>query len=302
MPVNASAIRDLLLPGLRGIEGQYKQIPTQWDKVFERGTSRMAVERTVETRLLGLASIKSEGGSVAFDNAAGERYVYNQRHNELGLGYAITQIAMEDNLYKDQFKADSLNLLDAMAQTKEILGANLLNTATTYNPQIGGDGVALCATNHPVDGATWANRPSVDVDLNEASLQNAAIAIRYFPDQANLRVMARPEKLVVPPQLEYVAIRLLNSDLRPGTSDNDVNANKSAGYYKNGYTVMDFLTSQYAWFVTTDIKGLLYLERRSIETDMQVDFVTKNLLVSATERYSFGYRNPRALWGSFPTS
>ncbi|WP_421696928.1 Mu-like prophage major head subunit gpT family protein [Ancylobacter sp.] len=302
MPVNASAIRDLLLPGLRGIEGEYKMIPTQWDKVFERGTSRMAVERTVEARFLGLAALKSEGGSVYFDNAAGERFVYNQRHVELGLGYAITQIAMEDNLYKDQFRADSLGLYKSMAQTKEILGANVLNTATTYNPQIGGDGVALCATNHPVDGATWANKPTVDVDLTEAALQNAAIAIRYFPDQANLRVMARPDKLVVPPQLEYVARRLLDSDLRPGTSDNDVNAMKATGYLNNGYTVMDFLTSAYAWFVTTDIKGLLYLQRREVESDMQVDFATKNLLVTATERYSFGYKNPRSIYGSFPSS
>lgn len=302
MPVNLAAIRDLLLPGLRGLEGQYKQIPTQWDKVFERGVSRMAVERTAEMRYLGLASIKNEGGSVAFDNASGERYIYNQRHIEIGLGYAITRQAIEDNLYKDQFDPSNLGLMNSLNQTKEIIGANVLNTGTTYNPQIGGDGVALFSTAHPVDGATWANRPSVDVDLNEASLQNAAIAIRYFPDQANLRVFGRPDKLVVPPQLEYVAIRLLQTELRPGTSDNDVNANKAAGYYKNGYTVMDFLTSPYAWFVTTNIPGLLYLERRALDTDMQVDFVTENLLVKATERYSFGYKNPRGAYGSFPTS
>lgn len=302
MPINLPQIRQELLPGLRGVEGRYQQIPTQWDKVFDRGTSNMAIERTSEMRFLGLAQFKTEGGSIMFDNAAGDRYVYNQEHVELGLGYAITRRAIEDNLYKDQFDPSNLGLMESFAQTKEILGADVLNSGDTYDPNVGGDGVALFSTAHPIDGNTWANRPTVDVDLSEAALENAQIAIRYFPDQAGLRIMARGKLLIVPPQLKYVATRLLMTELRPGTANNDVNALKWGDDYSEGFQVMDFLTSPYAWFVKTTIKGLLYLERRRFDTDMQVDFTTQNLLVAGTERYSFNYFNPRAAYGSFPSA
>lgn len=302
MVIALASIRNELLPGLRGIEGRYDQIPTQWDKVFARGTSNMALERTSEMRFLGLAKAKTEGGSIRFDNRSGDRYVYAQEHLEMALGYAITRKAIEDNLYKSQFDPSNLGLMESFAQTKEILGATLLNTATTYDSSIGGDGVALCATTHPYDGGTWANRPATDVDLNEAALEAAQTTIRYFPDQAGLRIMARGKKLVVPPQLRYVAVRLLETELRPGTTNNDINALKWGGDFEEGFQVMDFLTSQYAWYIKTDKRGLLYLERRKFETDMQVDFTTQNLLVAATERYSFGYFNPRAIFGSFPTS
>lgn len=302
MPINLAQIRQELLPGLRGIEGRYEQIPTQWDKVFEKGTSNMALERTSEMRFLGLAQYKTEGGSIVFDNAAGDRFVYNQEHIELGLGYAITRRAIEDNLYKDQFDPSNLGLMESFAQTKEILGANVLNTGNVYDPSVGGDGVSLFSTAHPIDGNTWANRPTVDVDLNEAALENAQIQIRYFPDQAGLRIMARGKLLIVPPQLKYVATRLLMTELRPGTANNDVNALKWGNDYSEGFQVMDFLTSQFAWFVKTDKKGLLYLQRRAFDTDMQVDFTTQNLLTAATERFSFNYYNPRAAWGTFPTA
>lgn len=302
MPINLAQIRDLLLPGLRGIEGQYPQIPRQWDKVFDQGNSNMAVERTVEARYLGLAQLKSEGGSVFFDNSSGQRFVYNQEHIELGLGYSITRKAIEDNLYKTDFDPSNLGLLDSFAQTKEIIGANILNTATTYDPNVVGDGQPLCSTANLIDGGTWANRPSVDLNLNESALEAGELAIRYFPDQAGLRIMARARKLIIPPQLEYAAIRLLKTELRPGTANNDVNAQIVGGFVPDGYQVMDFLTSQYAWFLKTDKKGLLYLNRRSFDTDMQVDFTTQTLMVIGTERYSFGYFNKRAIWGSFPTA
>lgn len=302
MPINLAQIRQELLPGLRGVEGRYQQIPTQWDKAFDRGTSNMAIERTSEMRFLGLAQFKTEGGSIMFDNAAGDRYVYNQEHVELGLGYAITRRAIEDNLYKDRFDPSNLGLMESFAQTKEILGADVLNSGDTYDPNVGGDGVSLFSTAHPIDGNTWANRPTVDVDLSESSLENAQIAIRYFPDQAGLRIMARGKLLIVPPQLKYVATRLLMTELRPGTANNDVNALKWGDDYSEGFQVMDFLTSPYAWFVKTTIKGLLYLERRRLDTDMQVDFTTQNLLVVGTERYSFNYFNPRAAYGSFPSA
>ena len=304
MAVNLSSIKDLLLPGLRGVEGKYEMISSQYDKIFTKHDSKMALERTAEMRYLGLAQLKTEGGQTSFDSGAGERFVYNQEHTEIALGYAITRKAIDDNLYKTQFTPSNLGLVESFQQTKEIYGANLLNTATTYNAAVGGDGVALCSTAHPIDGGTVANTPTTQVDLNEATLLNAMIAIRTnFRDQANLKVFARGRKLIIPPALEPVAIRLLKTELRPGTADNDVNAiMTTAGGLPEGYMVNDFLTSSYAWFLLTNIDGLAYMERVKFETDMQVDFVTDNLLVKGYERYSFGYYNWRAIYGSFPTS
>ena len=304
MAVNLSAIKDLLLPGLRGVEGKYEMIPSQYDKIFTKHDSKMALERTAEMRYLGLAQLKTEGGQTAFDNSAGERYVYNQEHTEIALGYAITRKAIDDNLYKTQFHPSNLGLIESFQQTKEIYGSNILNTATTYNASIGGDGKALCATDHPIDGGTVANKPSVQVDLNEGSLLNGMIAVRTnFKDQAGLKVFARARKLIVAPQNEPVAIRLTKTELRPGTADNDVNAILStAGGLPESYMVNDFLTSAFPWFLLTNIDGLSFMERVKFETDMQVDFVTDNLLVKGYERYSFGYYNWRAIYGSFPTT
>ena len=304
MAVNLSAIKDLLLPGLRGVEGKYEMIPSQYDKIFTKHDSKMALERTAEMRYLGLAQLKTEGGQTAFDNGAGERFIYNQEHTEIALGYAITRKAIDDNLYKTQFHPSNLGLIESFQQTKEIYGANILNTATTYNASIGGDGVALGSPPHPIDGGTVANRPTTDVGLNEATLLNAMISVRTnFKDQAGLKVFARARKLIVPPQLEPTAIRLTKTELRPGTADNDVNAiMMTAGGLPESYMVNDFLTSQYAWFLLTNIDGLSYMERIKFETDMQVDFVTDNLLVKGYERYSFGYYNWRSIFGSFPAS
>ena len=304
MAVNLSAIKDLLLPGLRGVEGKYEMIPSQYDKIFTKHDSKMALERTAEMRYLGLAQLKTEGGQTAFDSGAGERFVYNQEHTEIALGYAITRKAIDDNLYKTQFHPSNLGLIESFQQTKEIYGANLLNTATTYNGSVGGDGVALCSTAHPIDGGTVANTPTTQVDLNEATLLNAMISVRTnFKDQAGLKVFARARKLIVPPQLEPIAIRLLKTELRPGTADNDVNAiMTTAGGLPEAYMTNDFLTSAFAWFLLTNIDGLSYMERVKYEMDMQVDFVTDNLLVKGYERYSFGYYNWRSIYGSFPTS
>ena len=304
MAVNLSAIKDLLLPGLRGIEGKYEMIPSQYDKIFTKHNSKMALERTAEMRYLGLAQLKTEGGQTAFDNSAGERYVYNQEHTEIALGYAITRKAIDDNLYKTQFAPSNLGLIESFQQTKEIYGANILNTATTYNAAFGGDGKALCATDHPIDGGTVANRTTTDVDLSESTLLNGMIAVRTnFKDQAGLKVFARARKLVIAPQNEPVAIRLTKTELRPGTADNDVNAiMTTAGGLPEGYMVNDFLTSAFPWFLLTNIDGLSYMERVKFESDMQVDFVTDNLLVKGYERYSFGYYNFRSIYGSFPTS
>lgn len=304
MPVALSSIKDLLFPGLREITGAYEQIPRQYDKIFRFGKSEMALERTTEVRFLGFAQQKQEGAATQFDNNAGERFTYNQEHIEIALGYAITRKAIDDNLYKTQFKPSNLGLMQSFTQTKEIYGANVLNTANVYNTSIGGDGQALLSTAHPVDGATYANTPTVQADLNEATLLSGMISIRrQFVDQAGLKFYARAKKLVVPPELEPVAIRLLFSELRPGTADNDVNAIRStAGGLAEGYIVNDFLTSPYGWYLLTNVDGLLYLERVAFETDMQVDFTTDNLLVKGYERYSFSYYNPRSIYGSMPTS
>lgn len=303
MAVNLSAIKDLLLPGLRGVEGKYEMIPSQYDKIFTKHDSKMALERTAEMRFLGLAQLKTEGGQTAFDNSAGERYIYNQEHTEIALGYAITRKAIDDNLYKTQFMPSNLGLIESFQQTKEIYGANVLNTATTYNASVGGDGVSLINYYHPIDGGTVANTPLVQVDLNEASLLNGMIAIRTnFKDQAGLKVFARGRRLIVPPALEPTAIRLTKTELRPGTANNDVNAiMMTAGGLPEGYFVNDFLTSSRAWFLLTNIDGLSYMERVGFETDLQVDFVTDNLLVKGYERYSFGYYNWRSIYGSIPT-
>jgi hypothetical protein len=304
MAVNLSSIKDLLLPGLRGIEGKYESIPSQYDKIFTKHNSKLALERTPEMRYLGLAQLKTEGGQTSFDNGAGERFVYNQEHSELALGYAITRKAIDDNLYKTQFHPSNLGLIESFQQTKEIFGASILNTAQVYNNQVGGDGVALCSTAHPIDGGAVANTPLTQVDLNESTLLNSMTGIRSnFKDQAGLKIFARGRKLIVPPALEPVAIRLTKTALRPGTADNDVNAIlTTSGGLSEGYMVNDFLTSPYAWFLLTNIDGLSYMERIKFETDMQVDFVTDNLLVKGYERYSFGYYNWRAIFGSFPTS
>jgi phage major head subunit gpT-like protein len=303
MAVNLSAIKDLLLPGLRGIEGKYEQIPSQYDKIFTKHESKMALERTAEMRFLGLAQLKTEGGQTAFDNSAGERFVYNQEHTEIALGYAITRKAIDDNLYKTQFMPSNLGLIESFQQTKEIYGANVLNIATTYNASIGGDGKALVASDHPIDGGTVANTPATQVELNESTLLNGMISVRAnFKDQAGLKVFARARKLIVPTALEPVAIRLTKTELRPGTADNDVNAiMMTSGGLPEGYMVSDFLTSSSAWFLLTNIDGLSYMERVKFESDMQVDFVTDNLLVKGYERYSFAYYNWRAIWASFPT-
>jgi hypothetical protein len=299
-----SSVKDLLLPGLRGVEGKYEMIASQYDKIFTPYKSNMALERTAEIRYLGYAQLKTEGGQTAFDNNSGERYVYNQEHIEVALGYAFTRKLVDDNLYKTQFNPSNLGLIESFHQTKEIYGANVLNMAQVYNPNIGGDGVSLCNLNHPTDYGPIANTPSTQVDLNEATLLNGMISIRTnFRDQAGLKIYARGRKLIIPPQLEPVAIRLTKTELRPGTADNDVNAIfMTAGGLSEGYMVADFLTSPYAWFILTNIPGLSYMVRMPFETDMQVDFTTDNLLVKGYERYSFSYFNWRSIYGSFPTS
>ena len=304
MAMNLAQIKDLLLPGLYKVTGEYEQIPRRWDKIFTTKTSTLAIERSVQTRYFGLAQYKTEGAAVGFDNNAGQRYVYNAETQEVALAFSITKKAIDDNKFKSDFNPSVAGLNMSFAQFKETVGADVLNSATTYDSSIGGDGKALCATDHPVDGSTYANKPSTEMNLNEASLLTAQVAVRTdFVNEAGLKIYAMAKTLVIPPQLEATAVRLTKTELRPGTANNDVNAIKSvAGGLPGGYIVNEYLTSQYAWFLTTNIEGLIHMKRKGYETDMQVDFHTDNLLVKGYERYCFTYNDPRCIYGSFPTS
>ncbi len=304
MPVALAAIRDLLLPGLWGISGKYPMIERQWPKVFRRTQSNMALERRASVRYLGLAQLKTEGGPTSFDNSSGQMFVYNAEHFEIGLGYAITRKAIDDNLYKSEFGPSNDGLMESFKETEEIYAANVFNAGTTYATASGGDGKALFDTAHPISGSTIGNKPTVEVDLNETSLLNAAIAVRTtWLDNAGLKIHARARKAIVPANLEPVAIRLFRSELRPGTAQNDVNAivgmNES---FKESFMVWDYLTSSFAWFVCTNHDGLIFFDRKPFEMDMSVEFTTDNLLVKGYQRYVPTFYDWRAVYGTFPTS
>ena len=304
MPVALANIRSELLPGLFDVRGSYDMIPRQWDKVFKTHKSNMAVERSTQMAFVALPFLKEEGAATQFDNAAGERFTWSFVHIEVALGYAITRKAIDDNLYKAQFNPTNLKLQESFAQFKEIQGTNILNLSTTFQSSIGGDGVALLSTAHPFDGGTWANTSATPKDLNESTLLADMTNVRtQFVNERGLRILSRARQLIVPPQLEAVAIRLCQTELRPGTADNDVNAILTlSGGLPEGFIVLDFLTSQFAWFLKTNIDGLIHMLRIPYESDMWVDNITDNLLVKAYERYSFGYNDPRCIWGETPTS
>lgn len=305
MAINTSQIRDLLRPGLREVTGEYKDIPTQYKKVFKTTQSTMQIERTAHVAYMGLAQMKQEGGATGFDNAAGQRWVYNAETYEVGLAYAITRKAIRDDLYKTEFKPTALGLGKAFKEFWEINAFNVFNNGTTYDPSIVGDGKALFATDHPVDGATWANRFTTDVTLNETSLMQAIKNIRTnWVDERNLKIMGRAKSngLMVPVALMDVAERITKTQLRPGTADNDINADRTVEGGITDYMVCDYLTSNTAWFVNTqNDEGLKFFERDPYETDMWVDNTTDNLLVKAYQRAQPSYTDPRCSYGSFPS-
>jgi len=304
MPVALSQIKDLLLPGLWGIDGLYPMIERQWPQIFREVGSNMASERRAAMRYLGYAQLKNEGAPTATDNNSGQRYIYNATHFEIGLMYSITRPAIDDNLYRAEFGPNNDGLMEAFKETEEVYAANILNNATTFNPQVQGDTVSLINTAHPIDGATIANQPSPDVSLNETSLLNAGITIRStWKTNAGLKQHARGQKLIVPPSLEPIAARLFRSELRVGTGNNDINAVKEMEQsFKEGYFVYDYLTSSFAWFVLTNIPGLVFFMRKPFESDMSVEFSTDNLLVKGYQRYVPSYYDWRHIWGTFPTS
>jgi hypothetical protein len=222
---------------------------------------------------------------------------------ELSLGYIITRKAVEDNQYRAEFNPSNLGLQDVFATTKEIYAANIFNTGQIFDQTVGGDQQALFSVNHPIESSVVANMPATAVDLNESTLLTAMTTIRNtWVDERNIKIAARAELLLVPAALEPVAVRLLRTQLRPGTNDNDVNAIQHVGGGLRDYIVNEFLTSNFAWFVKTDKRGLIYYDRVPFEMDMYVDFDTDNLKVKGRERYTFSYFDWRGVYGSFPTS
>lgn len=304
MAVNTQQIKSLLLPGLYKVMGDYERIENQWSKIFKKQKSTLATESSVQMRMLGIAQLKTEGGATAMDNGAGQRFVYNATSFEVGLGYAVTRKSIDDNQYKKDFNAANLSMTRSFNEYKETRAANIFNNGTTYDATVGGDGKALFATDHPYDSGSSANRPSVDADLNETSLLQHMINIRTdFKDEAGLRIKARAKELLIPPNLEPTAIRLVKTDLRPGTANNDVNAiTRMDGGGITSYMVNDYLTSDYAWFLLTNIDGFIMFERVPFESDMDVDKTTGNLLVFGYERYTPTFVDWRAAYGSFPTA
>lgn len=298
MAINTTAISNLLRPGLADIFGDYPMYPAQWTEIFERHTSDMQVEIEVEIRLLGLAQIKAEGASVNFDNTMGQRYVTNYVHRYTSIGFIITRQAMKDNLYKSRFPLQAKALKNSMMQTKEILGAAVINNGFDTNYPIG-DGLPVFSVSHLIDNGTVANTFSTQADLNETSLENAINIIQQFKDAAGLITMNKPTKLVVPTNNQWTANRLLGSQFRTGTANNDVSAIYAASAVPQGYRVNQFFTDQNGWVVMTDAPSAFkHYEREPLETDVFEDFYTKNLLASAIERYSFGVSNFRGAFAS----
>lgn len=297
MTINTTAIRDLLRPGLAAIFGDYDTYPDQWTEIFEKHTSDKAVEIEVEMKLLGMAAIKAEGASVQFDTM-GQRFTTNYVHRYVGIGYIVTRQAIKDNLYKSRFPLQAKALKRSFGETKNVLGAAVLNNGFDTNFPIG-DGQPVYSTAHPIDGSTVANTFSTQADLNEASLQDAIVAIQQFKDQAGLRAKTLPQKLVVPAALQFTASRLLNSQFRINTANNDINAIQHDSHIPQGYRVNQFLTDANAWYVLTNADdGFKYYDREPLEIDMYTDVDNQNIKVVGIERYSFGCSNFRISFAS----
>jgi hypothetical protein len=299
MAISRAQLLKELLPGLNALFGlEYARYGQEYKELYETENSERSFEE--ETKLSGFsaAPVKNEGSAIAYDNAQ-EAWTARYNHETIAMGFSITEEAIEDNLYDSLSSRYTKALARAMAYTKEIKGAAILNngfsSAVTY-----GDGVALFSTAHPlVSGGVNSNRPSTNSDLNETSLENAVIQIAAWTDERGLLIAAKPRKLVIPPALMFVATRLLQTELRVATADNDVNALKMMGSIPEGYTVNHFLTDTNAWFLTTDVpNGLKHFVRTPLKNEMDGDFDTGNVRYKARERYSFGVSDPLGIFGS----
>jgi len=299
MAISRAQLLKELLPGLNALFGlQYATYGEEHKEIYETEKSERSFEE--ETKLSGFsaAPVKNEGSAIAYDNAQ-EAFTARYNHETIALGFSITEEAVEDNLYDSLSARYTKGLARAMAYTKQVKAASVLNNGFS-NAYAGGDGVALFSTAHPlVSGGTNSNRPSTNSDLNETSLENAVIQIAAWTDERGLLIAAKPRKLVVPPALQFVATRLLETNLRVGTADNDINALKNNGSIPEGYTINHYLTDTNAWFLCTDVpNGLKHFERMALSTSMDGDFDTGNVRYKARERYSFGFSDPLGVFGS----
>jgi hypothetical protein len=299
MAISRAQLLKELLPGLNALFGlEYARYGEEHKEIFETETSERSFEE--ETKLSGFsaAPVKNEGSAIAYDNAQ-EAWTARYNHETIALGFSLTEEAIEDNLYDSLSGRYTKALARAMAYTKQVKAANILNNAFTAGYTYG-DGKTLCATDHPlVSGGTNSNTPSVQADLNETSLENAVIQIAAWTDERGLLIAAKPKKLVVPPALQFVATRLLETELRVGTNDNDINAIKNNGSIPDGYTVNHFLTDTNGWFLTTDVpNGLKHFVRTPLTQSMDGDFDTGNVRYKSRERYSFGASDPLGIFGS----
>ena len=299
MAISRAQLLKELLPGLNALFGlEYAKYGEEHKEIYETETSERSFEE--ETKLSGFsaAPVKNEGQAIAYDNAQ-EAWTARYVHETIAMGFAITEEAVEDNLYDSLSARYTKGLARAMAYTKQVKAAAILNSAFTGGPTYG-DGQVLCSTAHPlVSGGTNSNTPSTAADLNETSLENAVIQIAAWTDERSLLIAARPKKLIVPPALQFVATRLLETELRVGTNDNDINALKNNGSIPEGYTVNHWLTDTNAWFLITDVpNGLKHFVRTPMSTGMDGDFDTGNVRYKARERYSFGVSDPLGIFGS----
>ena len=299
MAISRAQLLKELLPGLNALFGlEYAKYGEEHKEIYETETSERSFEE--ETKLSGFnaAPVKNEGSAIQYDNAQ-EAWTARYNHETIALGFSITEEAVEDNLYDSLSARYTKALARGMAYTKQVKAAYVLNNAFTTTVTYG-DGVSLCSTAHPlISGGTNSNRPSTGADLNETSLENAVIQIAGWTDERGLLIAAKPAKLVVPPSLMFVATRLLETSLRVGTTDNDINALKNNGSIPGGYTVNHFLTDTNGWFLTTDVpNGLKHFVRTPLANSMDGDFDTGNVRYKARERYSFGVSDPLGIFGS----
>jgi len=301
MAISRAQLLKELLPGLNALFGlEYAQYGQQHKEIYETETSERSFEE--ETKLSGFsaAPVKNEGQAIAYDNAQ-EAFTARYNHETIALGFSLTEEAIEDNLYDSLSARYTKALARAMAYTKQVKAAAVLNNGFTSSAAYyGGDGVPLFSTAHPlVSGGTNSNTQSTAADLNETSLEAAIIQIQQWTDERGLLIAAKPKKLIVPPQLQFVATRLLETELRVGTTDNDINAIKNNGSVSEGYTVNNFLTDPNGWFLTTDVpNGMKHFVRTPLANSMDGDFDTGNVRYKARERYSFGWSDPLGMWGS----
>jgi hypothetical protein len=298
MAISRAQLLKELLPGLNALFGlEYGKYENEHAEIYETENSERSFEEEVKLSGFGAAPVKAEGSAISYDNAQ-ESFTARYNHETVGMGFSITEEAMEDNLYDSLSARYTKALARAMAYTKQVKAASLLNTGfTTFNS---GDGATLFSTTHgTVAGGNNANRPAANADLNETSLEQAVIDIAAFTDERGLLIAARPRKLIVPPALMFVATRLLQTELRVGTADNDINAINTNGSIPEGYRVNHYLTDADAFFLTTDVpNGMKHFIRTAMQTSMDGDFDTGNVRYKARERYSFGVSDPLGMYGS----